>query len=61
MVVVYLVSSVFVILSYVFQLRLQTYVVMAEVIINWVGLGLVIAEIICGIWVTVVLMHKKRR
>jgi len=34
---------------------------MAEVIINWVGLGLVIAEIICGIWVTVVLMHKKRR
>lgn len=43
MVVVYLVASVFVILSYVFQLRLQTYVVMAEVIINWVGLALVIA------------------
>jgi hypothetical protein len=61
MVVVYLVSSVFVILSYVFQLRLQTYVVMAEVIINWVGLSLVIVEMCCGVWVAVVLMHKKRR
>ena len=59
--VVYLISSVFVILSYVIQLRLQTYVVMAEVIINWVGLSLVIAEVCCGIWVAVVLMHKKRR
>ena len=42
MVVVYLVTTVFVILSFVFELRLQTYVVMAELITNWIGLGFVI-------------------
>ena len=60
MVIIYLVTTVFVILSYVFELRLQTYVLMAEVITNWVGLSLVIGEVICGVWVAKVLTHKKR-
>ena len=60
MVVVYLLTSVFVLLEYVFMLRLQTYVVMAEVITNCVGLGLLVGEGCCGVWVLVVLMRKKR-
>ena len=42
MVIVYLITTVFVILSFVFMLRLQTYVVMAELITNWIGLSLII-------------------
>jgi hypothetical protein len=60
MVAVYLLASLFVLLSYVFELRLQTYVVMAEVITNWVGLGLLAGEVVCALWVLKVLTHKKR-
>jgi len=59
MVAVYLVATIFVILSFVFELRLQTYVVMAELITNSIGLGFIICEVICGIWVLKVLTHKK--
>ena len=59
MVVVYLITTVFVVLSLVFMLRLQTYVLMAEVIINWIGLAFVICEVLTGIWVCKVLWHKK--
>lgn len=38
----YMVGSIFVLLSFIFELRLQTYVILAEIITNWVGIGLVI-------------------
>jgi hypothetical protein len=59
-IVMYLVGSIFVLLSYIFELRLQTYVVLAEVITNWTGIGIVILEIISAIWVLKVLQHKKQ-
>jgi len=37
----YLVASVFVLLSLIFELRLQTYVLLAEVITNWTGIGFI--------------------
>jgi hypothetical protein len=56
----YLVVSVFVLLSLIFELRLQTYVLLAEVITNWTGIGFIALELISGIWVLKVFQHKKR-
>lgn len=43
MLIIYLVTSVFVLLSLIFELRLQTYVLLGEVITNWVGIIFIIA------------------
>ena len=40
--VLYLVGTIFVLLSLIFELRLQTYVVLAEVITNWIGIVFII-------------------
>ena len=61
MVAVYIVSSVFVACSFTFELRLQTYVVLAEVITNWTGIALVIAEVGVSIWVLKIFQQKKVR
>jgi hypothetical protein len=60
MVAVYLIATVFVILSLAFELQLQTYVLLAEIVTGWAGIGLAAAEIVCGLWVLKVLLHKKR-
>ena len=36
--VMYLVGTIFVLLSLIFELRLQTYVMLAEIITNWIGI-----------------------
>lgn len=59
-VVIYIVGSVFVLLSFIFELRLQTYVILAEVITNWVGIGLMGAETICAVWIIKVYQHKRK-
>ena len=56
----YLIGSVFILLTYVFELRLQTYVILGEVITNSIGIGLVVLEIAVGVWVFKVLRHKKQ-
>jgi hypothetical protein len=58
--VIYIVGSVFVLLSFIFELRLQTYVILAEVVTNWVGIALVILESLAAVWIIVVLQHKRR-
>jgi hypothetical protein len=45
---------------YVFQLRLQTYVLLVDFVMNWLGLALTIAEILCAVWVIVVEKKKNR-
>lgn len=40
--VMYIIGSVFVLLSFIFELRLQTYVILAEVVTNWVGISLMV-------------------
>ncbi len=57
---VYLIATVFVLLSLIFELRLQTYVVLAEVITNWTGIVFVVLEVGASLWVLKVLQHKKR-
>lgn len=59
-IVVYLIATVFVLLSLIFELRLQTYVVLAEVITNWTGIVFVVLEVPAALWVLKVLQHKKR-
>lgn len=56
---VFIIVSVVMIALYVFQLRLQTYVMMGDFIINWVGIGITIAELICAAWVYSVFQRKK--
>jgi len=56
----YLVGSVFVMLTLIFELRLQTYVILIEIITNSVGLFLVGVEFSVGIWVLRILQHKKQ-
>lgn len=58
--VIYIVGSVFVLLSFIFELRLQTYVILAEVVTNWVGIVLIILETLCAVWIIVVFQHKRR-
>lgn len=60
MVVIYLITTLFVILSLIFELSLQTYVLLAELVAGWTGIGLAVSEIICGLWVLKVLEHKKK-
>ena len=57
--VFYLVSSLFTILFFTFEIRLQTYVLLADFIINWVGIGFIVFEIILSIWLLVVFLRKK--
>jgi hypothetical protein len=58
--VIYIIGSVFVLLSFIFELRLQTYVILAEVVTNWVGIALVVLEVLCAVWIIVILQHKSR-
>ena len=58
--VIYIVGSVFVLLSFIFELRLQTYVILAEIVTNWVGIGFAVLEVLCAVWIIVVLKHKNR-
>lgn len=58
-IVYYIIITVLMIPLYVFQLRLQTYVVLVDFVLNWVGLGMAVAELVSGIWVLVVYRRKK--
>lgn len=60
MVVLYLITTIFVLLSLIFELRLQTYVALVEIITGWVGIAFIIAEVICALWVLKILQRKKR-
>lgn len=60
MIVLYLFATLFVLMSLIFGLRLQTYIALAEVITGWVGIGFIIAEVICALWILKVLQRKKR-
>lgn len=44
---------------YVFQLRLQIYVLLADFILNWIGISLIVCECIAGAWIFKVLKRKK--
>lgn len=57
--VFYIVITVLIIPLYVFQLRLQTYVTLVDFVLNWVGIGMAIAEIFAAVWVVVVYNRKK--
>ena len=50
-IVFYIIMTVFIIPQYVFFLRLQTYVLLVEVVINWIGIAFSIMQIGLGIWV----------
>jgi hypothetical protein len=57
--VMYLIGSVFVLLSFIFELRLQTYVILAEVITNWTGIIFIILEMLAVLRVIQVFYRKK--
>lgn len=59
-IILYMVITVLLITLYVFQLRLQTYVTLGDWVLNWVGIGLSIAEIIGAVWVLIVYVSKKK-
>ena len=56
---VFIVVSVCMVCLYVFQLRLQTYVLLGDFILNWIGISITIAEIICAAWVYKIFQRKK--
>ena len=58
-IVFYLISSFFVILVYTFQIRLQTYVLLADFVLSWVGIGFTVSEFISAIWLLTVFRRKK--
>ena len=58
--VIYIIGSVFVLLSFIFMLRLQTYVILAEVITNWIGICFMVLETACALWIIKVYQHKRR-
>ena len=58
-IVFYIIMTVFIIPQYVFFLRLQTYVLLIEVVINWIGIAFSIMQIGLGIWVWKVFQRKK--
>lgn len=60
LVIQYVILSLFLILAYVFMLRLQTYVLFIEWVMNWIGLILVILEGVMGIWLFKVFQSKKK-
>lgn len=57
-IIMYMVVTVFMIPLYVFQLRLQTYVLLIDWVLNWIGIGLTIAEVLTGAWVFWALFKK---
>lgn len=58
-VILYIILTIFIIPQYVFFLRLQTYALLIEVVINWIGISFNIMEIGLGIWVWKVFQRKK--
>ncbi len=58
-IIFYIIMTVFIIPQYVFFLRLQTYVLLIEVVINWIGIAFSIMQIGFGIWVWKVFQRKK--
>jgi hypothetical protein len=59
LIIFYIVLIVFIIPQYVFFLRLQTYVLLIEVVINWIGIAFNIMELFLAIWVLKVFQRKK--
>lgn len=57
-IIFYIVLTIFIIPQYVFFLRLQTYVLLIEVVINWIGIVFNVMEIGLGIWVWKVFQRK---
>lgn len=55
----YIILTVFIIPQYVFFLRLQTYSLLIDVVINFVGLGFNVLEIGLAFWVWKVFKRKK--
>jgi hypothetical protein len=60
-VVFYMVINLFIILMYAFQLRLQTYVLLADFIINWIGIAFTLLEVFSAVWLLKVFQRKKNR
>lgn len=58
-IILYVILTIFVIPSYVFFLRLQTYVLLVEVFINWIGIAFNIMQVLLSIWVWKVFQRKK--
>ena len=58
-IIFYIILTVFIIPQYVFFLRLQTYSLLIDVIINSVGVGLNVIEIGLAVWVWQVFKRKK--
>ena len=56
----YLITTFFIALLYVFQIRLQTYVLLADFILSWVGIGFTIAEFASAIWLLLIFRRKKK-
>lgn len=56
----YLIVSLFLLLSYIFFLRLQTYVTLLEIVTNSVGLGLTAVEFGVAIWLFVIFDRKRK-
>lgn len=59
-VLLYLAATLFVLLSYIFGLALQTYVLLIEVVTNWAGIALAVLETLSGLWVLNTLQRKKQ-
>jgi hypothetical protein len=55
----YIILSIFVIPCYVFFLRLQTYSLLIDVIINWIGIAFCASQIILSIWIWIVFRRNK--
>jgi hypothetical protein len=51
LVLFYIITTIFTLPSYVFFLRLQTYVLIIEVVINWVGIAFNCMQIALAFWV----------
>ncbi len=58
-ILLYLIITAFIIPQYVFFLRLQTYALLIEVVINWIGIAFNIMQIGLGVWVWRVFQRKK--
>lgn len=55
----YIILTVFIIPQYVFFLRLQTYSLLIDVVINCVGIGFNVIELGLAVWVWKVFKRKK--
>lgn len=58
-IIFYIVLTVFIIPQYVFFLRLQTYCLYIDLVINFVGIGFNVIEIFLAVWVWKVFQRKK--